>query len=105
MPMQIKCDFSFEAVPYSDHKLIIGEVHSAPGMNSTITGKSYWKLNTAVLEEEEYQNRISKKIDQASTLKPLYENVDLWWDALKIKLKEETIDYCRKRGRKKKRSS
>lgn len=90
-------DFSY--FPYSDHKIVTGMLKITTTKKST-AGKSFWKLNTTVLNDKKYQEEICSLISETSTLKMLYPNISEWWDDLKCRIKKISISYCcRKRAR------
>jgi exonuclease III len=57
-------------------------------------GDGYWMLNTALLENLGYTSEMKKVISLHISLKPLYPNPMLWWDALKQACKEFTITFA-----------
>ena len=84
--------------PCPDHKAVVVEIRQ----NSHTRGKGYWKLNSSVLNDKEYQEIITKLITET---KAEYEHVlskcELW-QFLKARIKECSINYCIKKARDKK---
>ena len=81
----------------SDHKCITLHIN----LNTSIRGPGSWKLNTSILKDKLYCNKIKillKKIknDYAFLSKQLY------WEMCKVKIKEFTISYCKSKQRVKK---
>ena len=62
-------------------------------METLSPGKSYWKLNTEILQEEAYRLEIEKLISETETLKEYFPSVSDWWDHLKRLIKLVTIRY------------
>lgn len=97
-PASWKCEVTHVTFPQSDHKAVVSQL-IVGGDKSKGAGKSYWKLNTAVLEESEYRLGIREVIEGAVSLKPLYDEIGEWWDSMKERVKRATIVYCQKRAR------
>ena len=81
----------------ADHKCITLHIN----LNTSIRGPGSWKLNTSILKDKLYCNKIKillKKIkkDYAFLSKQLY------WAMCKVKIKEFTISYCKSKQRVKK---
>lgn len=77
----------------SDHDFVFIKIN----LNNTLTfGKSYWKFNNSLLEDEnfvsgfDYYWQIISRTDEI-TLK--------WWDKMKHKIKEFCIDYSKHKNR------
>ena len=52
----------------------------------------YWKLNTSILENQEYCKSIEKLITKQN-------NLDILWDNFKLEVRDKTIDHCKKSGK------
>ena len=65
-------------------------------------GQSYWKMNNSFLREKEYVNDINVLID--NTIHTYENDLDSQelWDFCKVKIREYSIKYGKKRARKKK---
>jgi len=58
-----------------------------------------WKLNTSILEDEEYKFGIQQFVSNAVKVPLRTLNVSQWWDLIfKPGVKDVTIDYCRRRA-------
>jgi hypothetical protein len=87
----LKCDI----LPsyFSDHNFVFLKLK----LNGTITfGKSYWKLNNSILDDETfienfafYWQNISRT--ECYTLE--------WWDKMKLLIKEFCIDYSKSKNK------
>ena len=86
---------------WSDHKYVTTQFLIKP---PEPRGPNYWKLNTSVLEEPEYQIAIKELITQQSILIPKFGSTRLWWDDLKFKIQSATIRYCKKRNNQRNRT-
>ena len=92
---------SVDILPMGDHAPLV--VHLEADLSSVSVAKpktsSVWKLNCAILSEEEYGDFINNYISDMA-MHPLRErDVGLWWDqVLKPGLKEVTIQYCSRRA-------
>ena len=81
-----------EQIYITDHKAIIVKLELEEKINF---GKTYWKMNTSVLNNKEYRNRIkgfwSCWRKNKNSLK-----LDQWWDIGKKQIQDITINYCKK---------
>ncbi len=86
-------------LPFGDHRPVVGYIDSnAPCRVDRERSMDLWKLNTAVLEEEEYIELVKNFIVDMSQHPSRNENVDHWWEHIfKPALKRLSINYCRKR--------
>ena len=88
---------SFDTLPctFSDHSFIRIKLATNSGIN---IGKSYWKLNEELLEDENFLGSFEyfwKLISRT-------DNVTLnWWDYIKEQIKLFCIDYSKSRNRNK----
>ena len=62
-------------------------------------GANYWKLNTAVLSEPEYQQLITTLLNHRKTLLNQYDTVADWFQITKLHIKTVSQSYCRTRRR------
>ena len=85
----IKTEFLYNV--WSDHKILstiimIGE--------REVRGQNYWKLNTDILNDEQYRIEMTDYINEQKMFKPQYENVIEWWEMTKTYIKMYTKKYC-----------
>ena len=81
--------------PYSDHDSISFKSYikgSITPPNTPKWGPGYWKLNTSILSEQTLQIQIKSFWSYWKSRKPDFENLNMWWDKGKLKMK----DTCRK---------
>ena len=97
---------SVDILPMGDHAPVIGHVDADLAGTPVAKPKtsSVWKLNCAILSEEEYGDFIKSYISDMA-MHPLRErDVGKWWDqVLKPGLKEVTIQYCSRRALKRRK--
>ena len=74
--------------PISDHDAVITVFKG----EKRPKGKGYWKLNTSILQEENYKDGIKTLIDD--TKKEYTEDKQVLWEIIKIRVKEFSIKYC-----------
>ena len=76
--------------PTPDHKAVKAEII----LKQNTRGKGYWKLNSSVIKDQEYQELIKDTINKTYTeYKDDISKCQLW-EFLKLRLKEESIRYC-----------
>ena len=88
---------SISVFPFSDHKLVnivLSMNQASACFRSKVT---HWKLNTTILHEDDYKQKVRILIRDMATLMDAYADVTEWWDDLKAKIKILTISYCSKR--------
>jgi len=61
-------------------------------------GQEYWKLNTLVLEEWEYRDRVEGALAAAKYRKDPVQ-LDEWWDEMKAQIAEISKSYCKRRAK------
>lgn len=70
--------------------------HSRPYLsispNTVVRGNGYWKLNTLLLEEKEYVDKINEIIKEQ--LHQDYEDAILTWEMIKLKAREFSLSYA-----------
>lgn len=81
-----------EPVYFTDHKAVIFTL----GDDEVRT--SLWKLNTSILQEPEFHDRIRGFWECWQLERPAYPDLSLWWDLGKSAIKEISIQYCRQRS-------
>ena len=86
-------------LPFGDHRPVVGYINSAnPPPRTKRKPMDIWKLNTAILDEDEYVTLVKTFIDEMSQHPSYTNNVDSWWENLfKPGIKRLSINYCRKR--------
>ena len=90
-----------DIVPFSwsDHDAVV-ITFSLP--EKTTRGPGYWKLNTKLLQDENYVTQITEFWKEWQKKKPTYEKFSMWWDIGKIKIKDITITFATERNKIKK---
>ena len=77
----------------TDHKMIISNFIT----DNFKRGKSFWKLNTSLLNDINYLNEMNAHIDNFLLNNSYeFENPAEKFEMLKVMIKTETIDYCTK---------
>jgi len=61
-------------------------------------GQGCWKLNTLVLEEWEYRDRVEGALAAAKYRKD-HVQLDEWWDEIKAQIAEISKSYCKRRAK------
>ena len=59
-------------------------------------GPSYWKLNSSILQNKEYQNKITSFWQKWQQRKQNYQDPTVWWDNGKKFIQGITKDFCTK---------
>lgn len=88
-------DFQIRDSPAPDHKALIIKLNNLENKR----GPSYWKLNIAILKDENYQRHVKEKIKESlRSAEYNYKlgNYSIHWDLLKIKIRDFSIQYCKK---------
>ena len=57
-------------------------------------GEGYWKLNTSLLEDDDYKTLIQTFWDEWRENKQNYNSLSKWWDLGKVYIKERTIEFA-----------
>ena len=57
----------------------------------------FWKLNTSILENQEYCKSIEKLITKYQHKFKEQSNLDILWDNFKLEVRDKTIDHCKKK--------
>ena len=81
--------------PAPDHKA----VHTTLDIQKNSRGRGLWKLNNAILDEDDYKVLIQQLI--AETKAEYFRHIpnQKLFDLIKIRIKEQTIRYCVKRSK------
>ena len=59
-------------------------------------GNGYWKLNTSILEKQEYYKSIEQLITKYQHKFKEQNNLDIMLDNFKLEVRDKTIDHCKK---------
>ena len=90
--------------PYSDH-CFLSATFDLP--DSSSRGPGYWKLNTSLLADSVYRDKVSEFWSFWATQRSAFDSLANWWDVGKLKLKALSIQYSQllSKLRKSRRSS
>lgn len=88
-----KVSYTFTA--YSDHAVMSFQM----GFGVERRGGGVWCLNASLLKEEGYRNEIVECINDEMSNVLLKENVCLWWEEVKVKVKNRSIRYAKNHNR------
>ena len=85
-------------VTFSDHACVTASFKLPSPMNERVIDKNIWKMNTTVLREQEFCQKLCIFIE-AARKHPLRRSDKLkWWDEVfKLGVRKITVDYCRQR--------
>lgn len=75
----------------SDHSLVSMEWEIQSAFKR---GRGFWKLNTSLLRDEHYQDRIKECINEIMVKYSETEDKRLLWDVIKCDIRAETISYA-----------
>ena len=81
-------------LPYSDHAMLSLEMSVQAGAHRS----AYWKLNTSILSDQLYQERIEADIICHQRAKES-QNLSQWWDDAKLRFRETSIIMCKRRSK------
>lgn len=81
---------------FSDHCMVFCDV-SLSGVVTSSENRSFWKLNTSILTESNYQAQIDNLFRDFCSLRPYYDTASSFWEALKSRIRKVTITYCKNR--------
>ena len=84
---------------WSDHDSVVMDWQ--PPEPPPERGPGYWKLNTTLLQDPEYQGLIKNIWSAWQGKKDSFSNLLNWWDLGKKRIKEYTIGFATKRNREK----
>ena len=59
-------------------------------------GPSYWKLNSSILQNKDYKNKITSFWHEWQQKKQKYRDLTIWWDNGKKFIQGITKDFCTK---------
>ena len=69
-----------------------------PGLFPISRGPGLWKLNCSVLDDPDYADLISSFRSSWQLRRHFFSSPLLWWDRGKSRIKELTINFCKKRS-------
>ena len=75
----------------SDHQMITLSIHEK---NEKKWGPSYWKLNSSILENKDYKNKVISFWQKWQKRKQKYNDPPIWWDNGKKFIQGLTQDFC-----------
>ena len=75
----------------SDHRMVQLGFYKK---NEKTPGPSYWKLNSGILENKDYKNKINTFWKNWQVKKGKYPDPTVWWDNGKKVIQGLTEDYC-----------
>ena len=64
-----------------------------------IKGRGYWKLNSSILNNNDYVTLITNIISIYSKKSNNCKDVGVLWDNLKVEIRDESLGYCKQRAR------
>lgn len=79
------------ACPYSDHSAVEVTIQHKPQRSK---GRGVWKMNTSILDNKLYQQEIRAFLKYWKTRKNDWDNIAIWWDVGKKRIKQITIKHC-----------
>ncbi len=86
--------------PSPDHKALLIEISE----KTSKRGKGYWKLNSSILKDTEYQTLIKELITDTTTKYDKHVTKCKLWQFLKLRIKEASIAYSIKKSKSKRDS-
>ena len=84
------------ACPLSDHDAV---TVSFQPPKSWPAGRGFWKMNTDILTEAEYAEQLKARYEGWRTLRQAFPTDLEWWDDVKSRIKQFTVEYCVARAR------
>ena len=85
---------SHENAPVPDHKAVYMHIYQSNNKR----GNGYWKLNVSILNDELYVKGITEIIRKSISDYQLIVSKGKLWELIKIKIKEYSISYCRRKS-------
>lgn len=83
--------------PWSDHRIVTLTLQVKD--RDPARGSGYWKLNTSLLEDEEYVGTIGELITAWDQRKAEYDSIQAWWRDLKVRVKLVSVELSVRRNR------
>ena len=65
----------------------------------SVFGPGYWRLNSSVLEQDEFAASFVVFFRGLVGIRSLYPGVMEWWEVVKERIREFTVRYCRRKAR------
>ena len=94
----VSCDIRPIVLQYTDHNCVSLKINLSRGQK----GRGYWKLNSSVLQNEDYIEIINKIIKNYKNKAKTKTELDILWDNFKIEVRDQTINYCKIKAKNKK---
>lgn len=89
-----------DPITFSDHWCLSFSISDNATYLQRTKQFGLWKLNTAILREEAYINKINSYIDRISNHPLRQSSVSNWWERVfKPGIKQESIRYCKQRAK------
>lgn len=93
----ISCDIRPIVLQYTDHNCVSIKID----LNRGHKGRGYWKLNSSILENEDYVKTISNLKTNYKNKSINYPDLDLLWDNFKTEVRDISINYCKFKAKEK----
>ena len=88
------CSVNVLACPFSDHDFVVLDL-SVDGL--VRPRSSIWKFNTSLLSEKEFCKLLSSVIESQKGCVDDFATLGIWWDNLKLVVRNSCIDYCKQK--------
>lgn len=87
------CDIRPILIKNTDHQAVSLKIQNT---SANSKGPGYWKINNSILFDVSYREIIRRLIKKYNKLIELNKmEIDLLWDALKLEIKNHSIQYCK----------
>ena len=93
------CDIRPLVQKITDHNAVSLKINTERGNK----GRGYWKLNSSVLNNDDYVNEINKLINRYEKESINCDDLGILWDNLKIEVRDASLDYCKRKAKLKKK--
>jgi hypothetical protein len=90
--LELVRDHKFVPKAYTDHVAIQFTMKLEEAVH---TRTSHWKLNTSILENPLVCDRVRELILDWVTIQETFNNKVLWWEALKIRIRQELVKFSK----------
>ena len=91
----VKTEFLYNV--WSDHKIL--SILMMLG-HEVKRGQNYWKLDTEMLQHEQYRTETTAFLKTQKTSKHQYDSIIEWWEMKKVHIKMSTKTYCQQQNQK-----
>jgi exonuclease III len=89
------CECNIASIPQTDHRCVYIQLSCC----NTERGPGYWKMNNALLKEENFLNLINTTIEDSLAEETVANKPDDFkWEFLKLRIKEAAIQYSKQRA-------